>query len=138
MDRFFCGGYEFKRESDAVCYGGLVQRDVFRETRRSDEDVVLGHGVHRYVDGGWEWVSGICPQRPISIDPSNIEQPPACAHNCIYRQKFSQFRLQRNALRSELASLIATDRCGWNLKEGRLGGHPLDYHPCTFVAEIAA
>lgn len=138
MNHYFCGGYEFPRESSAVQYGDLMGLEVLRETRREDEDPVLGHGISRYVAGGWEWLSNFPPSRPIAVDPENNAEPPKCSPDCRYRQSFSQFRQQRNALRSELASLIATDRCGWNIKEGHLGGDPLDYYPCTFQGRVAA
>ena len=62
MHRYFCGGYEFPRDSAAVQYGDLMALEVFRETHREDKDPVLGHGIWRYVDGGWEWLSGF-PQQ---------------------------------------------------------------------------
>lgn len=133
QERFFSGGYEFKREHDAVQHGSLMREPVTRETRRKDCDEILGHGVHRYVDGGWEWVGPLPGQRPIAADPENRDEPPVCSAQCRYRQSFGEFSLQRNALRSELASMIATDRCGWNIKPGRIGGRPLDYDQCVFV-----
>lgn len=69
--------------------------------------------------------------KPIPLDPSNSD-PPECALNCKWRQKFTGYDLQRNALRVEMASMVHEDRCGWNLKSGHLGGRPLDYGPCTF------
>lgn len=55
---------------------------------------------------------------------------PPCTKNCKYRMPYTQPSLQRNALRIEMFS--PADRCGWKLKTGRIGGHPDDYHPCTF------
>jgi len=56
--------------------------------------------------------------------------PPNCRKNCEYRQKYDSGSLQINALRVEIFS--PSDRCGWNLKSGRIGGRPDDYFPCTF------
>jgi hypothetical protein len=56
--------------------------------------------------------------------------PPKCKENCNYRQKYCSASLQVNALRVEIFS--PSDRCGWNLKPGRVGGRPDDYFPCTF------
>lgn len=69
-------------------------------------------------------------RRPKAEDPTNSD-PPLCADDCTWRQKYTGFALQRNALRSELASMIEPFRCGWNLKPGLIGGQPLDYAPCT-------
>lgn len=70
-------------------------------------------------------------KRPTPIHPENKEEPPFCSADCTYRQKFTGFDLQRNALRSELATMVDPWRCGWNLKPGCIGGRPLDYAPCT-------
>ena len=72
-------------------------------------------------------------KRPQATDPQNDGPAPICAEECRYRQKFTGFALQRNALRSELASMIEPYRCGWNIKPGALGGRPLDYEPCIHV-----
>lgn len=98
-------------------------------------DPVLGGRYSYDADtGGWEY-AGPCEtvsKRPTPVDPSNTDEPPICVKDCRFRQKFTGFTLQRNALRSELASMVAADRCGWNLKPGHIGGHPLDYAPCDF------
>lgn len=70
---------------------------------------------------------------PRPVDPDNTDPPPACASQCRYRQRFTGYARQRNALRSELAHMVSEWRCGWNLMPGRLGGQPLDYAPCWFV-----
>lgn len=70
--------------------------------------------------------------QPRPVDPINTDTPPVCASECPYRQKFTGYDLQRNALRIETASMVQVDRCGWNIKQGRIGGHPLDYEPCIF------
>ena len=67
--------------------------------------------------------------RPKAADPTNID-PPLCSDDCRWRQKYTEFALQKNALRCELASMVVPYRCGWNLKLGRIGGHPLDYEMC--------
>jgi len=54
--------------------------------------------------------------------------PPCEGAACRYRMKYVSLPLQRNALRVEI--MTPADRCGWMLKEGRIGGHPDDYHPC--------
>ena len=52
--------------------------------------------------------------------------------------KYDGFTLQKNALRSELASMIDPIRCGWKLKPNCIGGHPLDYAPCVYGSLIQA
>jgi hypothetical protein len=55
---------------------------------------------------------------------------PVCEKDCKWRMPYtSNLDLQRNALRVEIFS--PSDRCGWRLKSGRMGGRPDDYHPCT-------
>jgi len=70
--------------------------------------------------------------KPSPSDPFNSGAPPECADECCYRQRFDGFDLQRNALRTETASMVEPFRCGWNLKPGLIGGHPLDYEPCIY------
>lgn len=70
--------------------------------------------------------------QPTPLDPTNTN-PPTCSTDCKWRQRFTGYDLQRNALRMETASMVQPERCGWNLKPGRIGGHPLDYAPCTFT-----
>jgi len=70
--------------------------------------------------------------RPTPADPTNPGTPPECAADCQWRQKFEGFDLQRNALRTETAHLVEPYRCGWNIKPDSMGGHPLDYEPCTY------
>jgi len=69
--------------------------------------------------------------RPIAADPTNMGRP-YCSEKCKWRQSYNDCHLQKNALRVELGWIIEKDRCGWNLKPGHPGGHPLDYMPCTF------
>lgn len=73
--------------------------------------------------------------RPSPADPTNMDIPPTCKPDCPYRQKFNGYDLQRNALRMETASLVQAERCGWNIKPGKIGGHPLDYEACTFTSK---
>lgn len=61
---------------------------------------------------------------------SRLDIRPTCSDGCVYRMKYAKLDLQRNALRIEI--ITPADRCGWNLKSGRIGGRPDDYHPCTF------
>jgi len=70
--------------------------------------------------------------KPVPAHPDNTETPPECSADCRYRQKFTGFDLQRNALRTETAHMVEPYRCGWNLKDGAIGGRPLDYAPCIF------
>ena len=72
--------------------------------------------------------------RPEPADTTNTDAPPECKVNCKYRQRFTGYDLQRNALRTETASMVCEWRCGWNIKPGRIGGHPLDYEACIFKA----
>lgn len=69
--------------------------------------------------------------RPNPEDPTNPGRP-FCKKKCQYRQSYNGYSLQKNALRSELASMIQSERCGWNLKLNHIGGHPLDYAPCIY------
>lgn len=53
---------------------------------------------------------------------------PKCKKNCKYAMKYESLGLQRNALRVEI--MPPQIRCGWDLKDGRIGGCPDDYNPC--------
>ncbi len=55
---------------------------------------------------------------------------PVCKKDCSWRQPYTRLDNQVNALRIEIMS--PADRCFYNLKDGRIGGHPDDYYPCTF------
>jgi hypothetical protein len=46
--------------------------------------------------------------------------------------KYHSLPLQKNTLRVEI--MPPSDRCGWALKPGRIGGRPDDYHPCVNAA----
>lgn len=70
--------------------------------------------------------------RPIALDSLNTD-PPTCVADCKWRQRFDDYALQKNALRIETASLVQPERCGWNIKPGCIGGHPLDYAPCSYT-----
>lgn len=70
--------------------------------------------------------------RPVAADPTNPGLPPACSNDCRWRQVFNDYDLQRNSYRMEMASMVEEYRCGWNLKPGKIGGHPLDYATCIF------
>lgn len=61
----------------------------------------------------------------------DFEPPPKCMTNCKYRMSYETHGLQKNALRVEIFS--PADRCGWNLKDWRVGGMPDDYYPCTYT-----
>lgn len=73
--------------------------------------------------------------RPKPVDPTNTDIPPTCEQDCPYRQKFEGYDRQRNALRMETASLVQPERCGWNIKPGKIGGNPLDYEACIFTSK---
>lgn len=70
--------------------------------------------------------------KPTASDPLNDVEPPTCKADCPYRQEFRGYDLQRNALRTETVSIVSKYRCGWNIKPGRIGGHPLDYEACIY------
>jgi len=70
--------------------------------------------------------------RPIPADPTNPDRP-YCSKECTWRQAYNGSSLQKNALRLESGWNIEKQRCGWNLKPGFVGGHPLDYAPCTYT-----
>ena len=55
---------------------------------------------------------------------------PDCVSGCKYLMKYEQLGPQANTLRIEI--IPPSDRCGWNLKDGRVGGRPDDYYPCQF------
>lgn len=128
--RYFCRGLEFRTETSVLQYAELMAEIASREQTRSDRDVVLGHGVQLFVDDQWVHISNTPPVRPVPADEAMKDQPPACCHDCRYRQRGPAIDLQRNALRVELAAMVETIRCGWNLKAGALGGRPTDYAPC--------
>lgn len=71
-------------------------------------------------------------KRPCVAGVQNKGPRPICSADCRYRQSFKEFGLQKNALRAEMASLINSERCGWNILPGMVGGHPLDYAPCNY------
>lgn len=126
--RYYVADVEAPTEFAACSVGALMGLPVFKEV---PGDPVLG-GKFRYVDGGWEWI-GPCPRRPISADPENTGAP-VCEPECHWMQVFSGYDRQRNALRIEATTLVQPERCGWNLLPGRIGGHPLDYAPCSSPA----
>lgn len=123
--RFYVGDQWARSESAAVSAGDLMGLPVYMEI---PGDPLLG-GKFEYVDGGWEWI-GKCPHRPDPADPENTGAP-ACEPACRWMQRFDGYTRQRNALRAEVAHLVQSERCGWNLLPGKIGGHPLDYAPCT-------
>ena len=85
---------------------------------------------------GFSWVESSFTGWVVSVagrelrNRGDFEPPPKCVANCKYRMPYEVPGLQRNALRMEI--FFPADRCGWNLKEGRVGGIPDDYYPCTF------
>ena len=96
-----------------------------------DDPVICGYSTYNQVLGMWE--DGFNVKKcPIPVDNTNNDIPPICQKNCKWRMKYNDFSLQINAIRTEVASMVAVERCGWNLKPNRIGGHPLDYAPCTF------
>lgn len=56
-------------------------------------------------------------------------RPPKCSAGCKYRMKYASDQRQVNALRVE--TIPFQDRCGWDIKPGRIGGRPDDYYPCS-------
>lgn len=126
--RYYVADVEAPTEFAACSVGALMGLPVFKEV---PGDPVLG-GKFRYADGGWEWI-GPCPRRPIPADPKNTGAP-VCERACRWMRRFDGYTRQRNALRTEVASMVQPERCGWNLIRGRIGGHPLDYAPCTNAA----
>lgn len=115
---------------EAIQAGDLRGAEVFMDVYSPDP--VL-RGRHVYADGGWDYI-GPPPLLPIPQDPESNAVPPECGgNNCKWLQRFA-FDRQRNALRVELVHLVEERRCGWNLLPGRLGGHALDYAPCTYPA----
>lgn len=68
--------------------------------------------------------------RPVPVAANNTATPPICEEDCAYRLRYDDLSLQTNALRTEVHHMVEEWRCGWNLKEGVVGGRPLDYAPC--------
>lgn len=54
---------------------------------------------------------------------------PVCGDDCKWRRPAESLPPQRNALRIEVFS--PSPKCGFSLKEGRIGGHDDDYNYCT-------
>jgi hypothetical protein len=113
---------------EAVQAGELRRSPVFKDEYSNDP---VFSGRYIYDDGGWNYVAEP-PARPNPSDPTTESVPPECAKNCKWRQTFS-FDRQKNTLRCEVSNLIETNRCGWNLKPGAMGGHALDYAACTYL-----
>jgi len=96
---------------DSACLLGSASLIKVVET---GDPVVDGH--FQYDCGDWVYKGPIRPPCPSG------------SLKCKYRRPYETLGLQRNALRVEI--LPPADRCGWNLKQGRIGGRPDDYHPC--------
>lgn len=85
---------------------------------------------------GFSWVESsfsiwiVCVAGRELRNRGDFDPRPACKNNCTYRMPYETPGLQRNALRVEIFS--PADRCGWDLKDGRIGGQPDDYYPCTY------
>lgn len=69
--------------------------------------------------------------RLLRAEAEGEDHRPTCCPECVWRQRYTGFARQRNALRIELASMVEPWRCGWDIKPGCIGGHPLDYEPCV-------
>lgn len=88
---------------------------------------------------GFSWVESsfanwiICVAGRELRNRGDFEPSPECMANCTYRMPYEPPGLQRNALRVEIFS--PSDRCGFRLKDGCIGGMPNDYYPCTFNQE---
>jgi len=97
---------------------------------------------HRFADlhhacletRGFKWVDAnfvrwvVClAVRAVRSEP---EMPTCTKGDCKWRMKYADLPPQKNALRVEIWS--PADRCGWNLKAGRMGGRPDDYLPCPY------
>ena len=63
---------------------------------------------------------------------SDKENIPCCKSVCPYRIPYEEVTKQQNQLRVEFF-INAPFRCGWNLKDDRIGGRCDDYHPCTYT-----
>ena len=95
-----------------------------------DDKILCGY--YTYNQEFKEWQHGFnVAKRPTPVDKdSGI--PPVCEKNCKWLKRFNNFNRQSNSLRLESSHMVAETRCGWNLKPGKIGGHPLDYAPCDF------
>ena len=59
---------------------------------------------------------------------NNSQRPCPNEGRCRYRLPYEKPSRQQNSLRIEI--FYPSDRCGWAIKEGRIGGHPDDYERC--------
>jgi len=73
------------------------------------------------------------PLNPVPVASDNTSTPPLCEKDCVYRLRYDNFSLDANLLENHMEDQW---RCGWNLKEGVLGGRPLDYAPCIFPPKL--
>lgn len=78
---------------------------------------------------GFDWVEREFVNWIISV-AGRESRLPKCSASCKYRMPYEQLKPQKNALRIEM--FYPSDRCGYNLKPGRIGGRPDDYYPCSF------
>ena len=101
---------------DSACLLGSA--DLYRVVETGDP-VLDGRFEYDLDYGGWVYKGPVGP--PCPSDGSV----------CKYRQPYERPGLQKNALRIEIFS--PSDRCGWNLKNGRIGGCPDDYLPCIMT-----
>ncbi len=89
---------------------------------------------------GFKWVESIFTNWIICIAGRELRNTgellpvPECKTVCTYRIPYSAPGLQRNALRIEIFE--PADRCGFRLKNGRIGGNPDDYHPCFYKGTV--
>jgi len=125
---YVCQEIRTTNQSKAIQAGDLRGAPVYMDVYNNDDPVLSGR--HLYEDGGWTWI-GPAPARPLPADPTQTDTPPECEQNCKWRQTFHADR-QNNALRCELVHMVEPYRCGWNIKPGCMGGHPMDYAPCHF------
>lgn len=118
---FMTSGIAYIRGLD--CFSEAISLDRFSKLYRA------------YLETrGFKWVESHFINTIIAIAGRYHREcglfPPTCCVDCKYRITPKPLDLQRNALRVEFMS--PSQRCGWNLKDGRLGGVWDDYHICTF------
>ncbi len=91
-------------------------------THQDDLYMIFLEREIRRLEGDLSSITGKkeLPDKPCTKEPCD----------CPYRQSYTGNSLQSNAFRLEYGWSIEKWRCGCDLKEGRIGGHPLDYKPC--------
>jgi hypothetical protein len=104
------------------------QARLFRVYSGSRFDVVLhSASVYNMADGGWDNAAGRS-----GPDHYNQGRPcPTSVSECPYRKtRAADFHSTPRPTAFRVEVMPPSDRCGWALKDGHLGGAFFDYHEC--------